>query len=71
MGRSGTLVSGTSQPQGSEPQPPSLKSWPVKTARTPSMALAAEVSIPVIRACASGLRLIATCTMPGSWMLAT
>ena len=45
-----------------------LMSAPVKTAATPSIAAAADVSIDLILACAYGLRRIAAYAMPGSWM---
>ena len=41
---------------------------PVMTALTLGWASAARVSIETILACASGLRRIAPCSMPGSWM---
>ena len=42
---------------------------PVKTPMTPGAPRAADVSMPVIRACAMGLRTKAECSMPGSTML--
>ncbi len=40
-------------------------SSPVTTATTPGSAAASDVSIETIRACATGLRRIAMCSMPG------
>jgi hypothetical protein len=45
------------------------KSAPVKTATTPGMLRAALVSISVMRACATGLRRMARCCIPGNTML--
>ena len=42
-----------------------LRSAAVKTARTPGSASAAAASIPLIRACANGLRTKHACSMPG------
>ena len=47
----------------------SSRSLPVNTPTTPGAALAAAVSMAVIRAWANGLRTIARCSMPGSVML--
>ena len=41
----------------------------MSTATTLGAALASAVSMLVIVACANGLRTIARCSMPGSWML--
>ncbi len=47
----------------------SARSAPVNTAMTPGLAAAALVSMASIVAWANGLRTIARCSMPGSWML--
>ena len=44
---------------------------PVSTSRTPGMSQALLVSIDRMRACASGLRRISMCSMPGSTMSST
>ncbi len=43
-------------------------SSPVTTAITPGSACAFEASMPLIVACAYGLRRIAMCSIPGRWM---
>ncbi len=45
------------------------RSLPVKTATTPGAEVASLVSMALIRAWANGLRTMARCSMPGSWML--
>ena len=47
----------------------SSRSLPVRTATTPGADLASLVSMAVIRAWANGLRTMARCSIPGSWML--
>ncbi len=47
------------------------RSAPVSTAVTPGMAAAADVSIPVMSACAYWLRTTAMCSIPGSLMSST
>ena len=47
----------------------SATSAPVNTVTTFGAALAAAVSMPLILACANGLRTIARCSIPVSWML--
>ena len=65
-----SLVSGTTQPHGTEPCS-SFTCSPVNTPTTPSRASAAEVSIPVMRAWACGLLTSWRCSMPGSLMSST
>jgi len=48
-------------------QSPAMSS-PVRTATTPSRSFAADVSIDVIAACASGERTTTACSMPGRLM---
>src|ERR1700724_1461256 len=68
-GWSGSTMSGvTTHAQGSPPCSPA-RSAPLKTATTPGLSRAAEVSTLTIRACAYGLRRNATYSIPGSWML--
>jgi hypothetical protein len=65
----GLTMSGvTGQAQGKEPCS-SAKSAPVKTAMTFGAAWAALTSTLRIFACATGLRTIARCSMPGNVML--
>ena len=47
----------------------SSRSLPVNTATTPGADVAPLVSMAEIRAWANGLRTIARCSIPGSWML--
>jgi hypothetical protein len=56
---------------GIQAMPRSARSAPVKAATTAGWALAAEASTEMILACASGLRKIAPCSMPGSAMSST
>jgi len=58
-----------SQPHGSELTP--FMSLPVKTATTPGCALAAAVSIRLMRAWACGLRTNAAYVMPGIFRSST
>ena len=53
------FLKSTCQPHGSPPTPASANSWPTNAATTPSAASAAEGSMPLIEACACGLRTIA------------
>ena len=54
---------------GTPPSSPSVAS--VKTLTTPGMASAADVSMPLITACACGERTNAAYAMPGSLMSST
>ena len=67
---SGVLIStpGGAQTIGSGPAKSPAMSSPVSTATTPSRSSAAEVSIEVIAACASGERTTTACSMPGRLM---
>jgi hypothetical protein len=46
-------------------------SSPVTTATTPGSAVASDVSMETIRACGTGLRRMAMCSIPGSTMSST
>ena len=60
-----TMSSVTGQAHGSGAMPSSVRSAPVYTATTPGMAVAAEVSIEVMRAWANGLRTMPIHMAPG------
>ena len=67
---SGVLIStpGGAQTMGSGPAKSPAMSSPVSTATTPLRSFAADVSIEVIVACASGERTTTRCSMPGRLM---
>ena len=48
-----------------------LRSSAVSTAITPGTFSASDLSIPLIRACANGLRTMSMCSMPGILMSST
>jgi hypothetical protein len=56
---------------GIQARPCSSRSFPVMTARTLGCSRAAETSMLFILAWANGLRRIAECSIPGSWMSST